>query len=80
MVEFSGGEESYPFCLVVGTENVKIHLKFLICSFSLTICLRVIGCGQANIVFKETSEFLDEGRGKLRAMVQNNSLQRLNLV
>ena len=74
MVEFSGGKEVYPFCQIIGTENVKIHLKFLICSFSLTICLRVIGCGQVNIEFKETSKFLGEGRGKLRATIRDEGI------
>ena len=74
MVEFSGGQELYPFHRVVGTKDVKIHLKFLIGSLSLTISLRVIGSGQADVILEEMSKFLGKGRGKLRATIRDESV------
>ena len=41
-MKFSGGEELYPKCGVIGVENAEIGFKFLISSFCLTICLGVI--------------------------------------
>ena len=74
MVEFCRGKELHPFCWVVGVKDVKIHLKFLIGLFCLSICLRVIGCGQANVVFEEASEFLGKGGGKLGALIRDESI------
>ena len=74
MVEFCRGEELYPFCRVVGTENVKVCLEFLIGSLSLPVSLRVIGCGQMDIIFEEASEFLSEGRGELGTMIGDEGI------
>ena len=43
MVEFSKGEELYPFCQIIGAEDVEISLQFLISLFSLSVSLRMIG-------------------------------------
>ena len=61
MVEFCGGKELYPFSRVVGTKDAEIGLKFLISSLSLTISLRVISSGKANIILEEMSKFFGEG-------------------
>ena len=74
MVEFCRGKKLHPFCWVVGAKDVKIHLKFLIGLFCLSIGLRVIGCGQANVVFEEASEFLGKGGGKLGALIRDESI------
>ena len=74
MVEFCRGKELYPFSWVVSTKDVKICFKFLIGSLSLTISLRMIGSREANIVLEEMSEFLGEGRSKLRASVGDESV------
>ena len=74
MVEFSGGEELYPFSWVVGTENVKICFKFLIGLLSLTISLRMIGGRKENIILEETSEFFGEGRSKTRTTIGDESV------
>ena len=52
MVEFHGGEELYPFSRVFGTKDVEICLKLLIGSLGLTISLRMICSGEANIIFE----------------------------
>ena len=52
MVEFHRGKELYPFSWVVGTKDVEICLKLLIGSLGLTISLRMIGSGEANIIFE----------------------------
>ena len=55
-------------------KDAKIHLKFLISFLSLSIDLRVIGCGQMNIVFEEASEFFSKGRGKLGTMIRDEDV------
>ena len=57
MLEFSGSEGLRPLVRVVGTEDLKISLDFLICSFGLSISLGVICGGEANIIFKDLSKF-----------------------
>ena len=52
VVEFCGGKELYPFSGVVGTKDVEICLKLLICSLGLTIGLRMVDSGEANIIFE----------------------------
>ena len=74
MVEFCGGEVLHPFCWVVGAEDVEIHLKFLIGSFSLSVNLRVISCGQVNVIFEEASKSLGKGRGKLETLIRDESV------
>ena len=73
-MEFCGGKELYPFSQVVGTEDAEISLEFLISSLGLTISLRVISSGKANIVLEEMSKFFGEGRSKLRTMVRDESV------
>ena len=52
-MKLSGGKEVCPFPRVVGAEDVKIHFNFLIGSFCLSICLRVIHGGEFDIVVEE---------------------------
>ena len=53
MMKFSGGEEVHPFLRVVGTEDAKVCFDFLIGSFGLSICLRMIRGGEFDIVVEE---------------------------
>ena len=53
---------------------MEIGFEFLIGSFSLSICLRMVGSGEANIIFEETSEFLGKGRSELRALVRDKGI------
>ena len=52
VVEFGCGEKFCPFLRIVGTEDLEISLNFLIGLFSLPICLRVIGSGEADITME----------------------------
>ena len=56
--------------LFVGTENVKICFNFLIGSFCLSVCLRVIHGGEFDIVVEESCQFSGKCRRKLRASVR----------
>ena len=40
----------------------------------LSICLRMVGSGEVNMILEETSEFLSKGRSKLRASVRDESV------
>ena len=53
MVKFGGGEGLHPFSWVIGAEDMEIGLKFLIGSFSLSVSLRVVGCGESYVVIEE---------------------------
>ena len=50
VVEFSCGEKFCPFLGVVGVEDSKISLNFLVGLFGLPIRLRVVGGGKADII------------------------------
>ena len=73
-MEFRRGKELYPFSQIVGAKDAEICLKLLIGSLSLTISLWMVGSGEANIILEEMSEFLSQGRGKLRALVGDESI------
>ena len=79
MVEFHRGKELYPFGQVVGTKDAEICLEFLIGSLGLTIGLRVIGSGEANIILKEMSKFFGKGRSELRTLVRDESIVQSKL-
>ena len=74
VMEFCRGKELYPFSRVVGAKDAKISFELLIGSLSLSIGLRMIGSGEANIVLEEMSKFLSEGGGELRALVRDESI------
>ena len=76
VMEFHGGKELYPFSQVVGTKDAEICLKLLIGSLGLTISLRMIGSGEANIIFEKASEFLGKGGGELWAPVRDESVMQ----
>ena len=79
-MEFCRGKELYPFSRVVGAKDAKISFEFLIGSLSLSIRLRMVGRGEANIILEEMSKFLSEGRGKLRASVGDESIMESKLL
>ena len=74
VVEFCRGKELYPFSRVVGAKDAEISFELLIGLFGLSIGLRMIGSGEANIIFEETSKFLSEGRSELGASVRDESV------
>ena len=74
VMEFCRGKELYPFSRVVGAKDAEVCFKLLIGSLGLSISLRMVGSGEVNIILEETSEFLSEGRGKLRALVRDESI------
>ena len=74
MVEFCGGKELHPFSQVIGTEDAEVCFKFLIGSLSLTISLRMISSGEANIILEEMSKLFGEGRSKLRTTIRDESV------
>ena len=74
VMEFCREKELYPFSRVVGAKDVEISFKLLIGLLSLSISLRMVGSGEANIIFEETNEFLSKGGGELRALVGDESI------
>ena len=74
MVEFHRGKELYPFGQIVGTKDAEISFEFLIGLLGLSVGLRMIGSGEANIIFEEASEFFGEGGGELWTMVRDESI------
>ena len=52
VVEFGCSKEFRPFLGVIGAEDSEVGLDFLVGSFSLPICLRVVGGRKANIIVK----------------------------
>ena len=75
-MEFSECKELGPLVGTVGTKDTKIGFDFLIGSFGLSVCLRVICCGKSNIVFKDSSKFLGECRGELWSTVRDKSIMK----
>ena len=53
---------------------MKISLNFLIGSFGLSICLRVIHSGEAYIVFEDLGEFSSKGRDELESTIKDYSI------
>ena len=74
MLEFSGRKEFWPALGVVGTKYLKIGFNFLIGLFCLSIGLWMVGSGEFNIVFEESSKFSSQGRSELRASVRYDSI------
>ena len=54
-MKLSSGKEVRPFPRVIGTEDAKVSLNFLISSFRLSIGLRVISGGEFDVVLEEAS-------------------------
>ena len=57
VLEFSSRKEFWPTSRIVGTKYPKIGFDLLIGSFRLSVGLWMIGGGEFNIVFEESSEF-----------------------
>ena len=53
---------------------MEICFELLISLFGLSISLRMVGSGEVNIVFEESSEFLGKGRSELRTSVRDESV------
>ena len=54
VLEFGCREEIKPGSRVVGTKDTEICFYFLIGAFGLSISLRVICCGEFDIVLEES--------------------------
>ena len=76
MLEFSEHKELGPLVGVVGAKDTKIGFDFLISSFGLSVCLRVVRGGKSNIVFEDSSKFLGECRGELWSSVRNEGIMK----
>ena len=74
VMEFCRGRELYPFSQVVGAKDAEISFELLIGLLGLSIGLRMVGSGEANIILEETSKFLSKGRSELRALVRDESV------
>ena len=76
MLELSGGKELGPLVWVIYAEDPDVSFDFLIGSFSLSISLGVIGSREADIVFKDSSEFSGEGRCELWATIRDEGIMK----
>ena len=74
MLELNGGEELGPLVRIVCTKDPKISFNFLVGLFRLPISLWMISSGEADIVFKDSSEFPSESSGELWAVVRDKGI------
>ena len=74
VLEFSERKELGPLMGVVRTKDTKIGFNFLIGSFGLSICLRMVCGGESNIIFEDSGKFFGECRGELGSTVGNESI------
>ena len=76
VLELSGGKELGPLVWVIYAEDPDVSFDFLIGSFSLSVSLGVIGSREADIVFKDSSEFSGEGRCELWATIRDEGIMK----
>ena len=69
MHKFCHREESGPFFGFIRSEQPEICFQFLVYPFCFSVSLRVIGCGEGDIILEEVGKFLCEGRGELWSSV-----------
>ena len=53
---------------------MEISFELLIGLLGLSIGLRMVGSGEANVILEEMSEFLSKGGGELRTSVRDESI------
>ena len=70
--EFSMGDVIGPRFWVVATEDPGIRFYFLIYLLSFSVCLRMVGGGEGEVIFQESFKFSSEGGCKLRASVRDD--------
>src|SRR6185503_7893199 len=73
--EFSQSQPFCPIILPVIHKEPKILLYFLVDSFSLTICLRMVGCRRTEFDAKNGAELLHESGDKLGTSVTEDLLR-----
>ena len=69
MLKLGSRKEIQPSFRVISTEDTKVRFYFLIGTFRLSVCLRMVGCGESDIILKESSQFLSKGRGELGSSI-----------
>ena len=70
--ELSVGDIISPKSGIVPTEDLKVHLNFLIYPFGFPIRLGVVGSGEGEVIFQEFPEFSSEGGSELGASVRDD--------
>ena len=55
VLKFSSGEEVQPSFGVVGAEDAEICFYLLVSAFCLSICLRVVGGREFDVILEESS-------------------------
>ena len=70
--EFCHGKELGPIFGFIRSEQPEVCLQFLVYPFHFSVSLRVIGCGEADVVLEEAGKFLCEGRGKLWSPIRDH--------
>ena len=74
MLKFSSGKKVWPAVRVVGAEDMKISLYFLVGSLCLSISLGMVSSGESDIVFEKSCQFSGESQGKLGSLVRYNGV------
>ena len=69
MNEFCHGEVVGPFSWFVAAIDPKVCFKLLVESFSLSVCLWVVGSQQGDLVVEDLSKGFCEFGGELRASI-----------
>ena len=69
VLEFGSREEIQPGSRVVGAKDTEICFYFLVGAFGLSIGLRVIRCGEFDIVLEESGQLSSKGGSELGSSV-----------
>ena len=70
--KLSKREEGMPVVLSLSDKDPQILFQLLVNSFSLSVCLQVVGCGGCALDPKQPVQFLHERSNKLRSSVGYN--------
>jgi len=74
--EFSKWDPILPFSRTPMNKASKICLQTLINTYSLTVCLRVVGCTKFQMSTRKPEEFLPKVAGENSVTVRNDSLRQ----
>ena len=70
--KLSEWEKGMPVVLLLSDKDLQVLFQLLVNSFSLSFCLRVVGCGGCTFDSKQPVQFLHERGDKLRSSVGHN--------